>query len=97
MLQNPPVGALQDHIAALFKFLCAHHQHTDLSFDFLLQIRPQRLDFIHIHVADDQDVDQSAVLVFCREGVRLIVQRIFESCHVQQILGPVRKLFHFDE
>ena len=68
MLQNPPVGALQDHASGLFKFLVAHHQHTDLSLDFLLQIRPQRLDFIHIHVADDQDVDQSAVLSVLQGG-----------------------------
>jgi len=83
MLQNPPVGALQNHFAAFFEFPGIHNHHTDLSFDLFLYAGPQCLNFIHIHIADDQDVDEAAVLVFCMDEVRLIVQRFFESCHVQ--------------
>ena len=56
-LQYSPIRAFHEHVAIFCKLLGSHYQGPDLSLDLLLQIGPQRLDFIHVHVVDDEDVD----------------------------------------
>ena len=59
--QNPPIRSLHEHFAIFGKLLSAHHQDPDLSLDLLLQTGSQCPNFIHIHVADNQHINQAAV------------------------------------
>ena len=43
----------------------------------------------HRRLGDVVEALDGKLEAFCMGGVRLIAQRFFESCDVQQILGPV--------
>src|SRR3989339_418557 len=78
--QHPPVWPFQNHVGTFGKFLCRHHQETDLAFYLHLDIVSQPIYLIHIHIPDYEYVDKTAVP---SDGV--IVEGI-DRIHLSQIV-----------